>query len=112
MEKSNVYLYVAELAVKSSFALSARYRHFFEGEKGKLLFEKLSEDEQRLILSDIQHYTVNSLNEEMFERMVRRANAHWEKQLDARKWYHSRPFKTVKDLADFYAGEDCLKLKS
>ena len=61
MEKSNVYLYVAELAVKSSFALSARYRHFFEGEKGKLLFEKLSEDEQRLILSDIQHYTVNSL---------------------------------------------------
>lgn len=110
MEKIDAYLYVAELAVKSSFALSARYRHFFEGEKGKRLFEKLNESEQNLILSDIWHYSLNSLNKELFERMICRANAHFGKRFDARKLYQARPFKTVRDLAAGYADENCEEL--
>lgn len=107
MEKVRADLYVAALAVRASFALAARYRHFFEGEEGKRLFDSLNEENQKFILSDILNYPVNSLNEGLFESMIRQANAYFGKQFDARTVYRQRPFKTVKALVADYTDEKC-----
>lgn len=106
MAKNYVNQYVAELAVRTSTVLSVRYAHYFVKRNNVTLFCEQSSDVQQQILTDILQSPINLLNERKFEMLVYKANARYGKNLDARKVYHSFPFKSISSLIMFYLTED------
>ena len=101
-----VDLHVAELAVRASTVLTVRYAHYFVKKDGVTLFCKQSSDVQQQILNDILQSPINLLNERKFEMLVYKANSSYGKNLDARKVYHSFPFKPISSLIMFYLMKD------